>query len=145
MLAVGNQTLSVTFTPTDSVDYVSATKQVTLVVTQPAITLSPSSLNFGNVTLGGIGLLTETVTNTGSTTLKITNVSLSPGTLSTYETFPFLSLCLPNLAPGKSCDIFVSFLATNLGTHTATLLITDSATGSPQQIPITGTVIKATH
>ncbi|MGA2743375.1 MAG: choice-of-anchor D domain-containing protein [Candidatus Sulfotelmatobacter sp.] len=145
VLAVGNQTLSVTFTPTDSVDYVSATKQVTLVVTQPAITLSPSSLNFGNVTLGGIGLLTETVTNTGSTTLKITNVSLSPGTLSTYETFPFLSLCLPNLAPGKSCDIFVSFLATNLGTHTATLLITDSATGSPQQIPITGTVIKATH
>jgi hypothetical protein len=145
LLAVGNQTLSVTFTPTDSVDYISATKQVTLVVTQPAITLSPSSLNFGNVTLGGAGLLTETVTNTGSTTLKITNVSMTFGSGTTWETFPFLSLCPPNLAPGRSCDIFVSFLATNLGTHTATLLITDSAPGSPQQIPITGTVIKATH
>jgi hypothetical protein len=29
--------------------------------------------------------------------------------------------------------------------HTATLIVTDSATGSPQQIPITGTVTKATH
>jgi hypothetical protein len=145
VLAVGNQTLSVTFTPTDSVDYNSATKQVTLVVTQPAITLSPSSLNFGNVTLGGAGLLTETVTNTGSTTLKITSVSLSPGTLSTFETFPFLSLCPPSLAAGRSCEIFVSFLATSLGAHSATLVITDSAPGSPQQIPITGTVVKGTH
>jgi hypothetical protein len=145
VLAVGNQTLSVTFTPTDSVDYNSATKQVTLVVTQPAITLSPASLNFGSVPLDGAGLLTETVTNTGTTTLKITKVSMTYGSGTTWETFPFLSLCPPSLSPGRSCDIFVSFLATNLGVHTATLIVTDSATGSPQQIPITGTVTKATH
>ncbi len=145
VLAVGNQTLSVAFTPTDSVDYNTATKQVTLVVTQPAITLSPASLNFGNVTLGGIGILTETVTNTGTTTLKITRVSITPGSGSNLGTFLFLSLCPPSLSPGKSCDIFVSFLATNPGVHNATLSITDSATGSPQQIAITGNGIKATH
>lgn len=145
VLAVGNQTLSVTFTPTDSVDYNTATKQVTLVITQPAITLSPASLNFGNVPLGGAGLLTETVTNTGATTLKITNVSITPGSGSNWTTFPFLGLCPPSLAAGRSCVILVSFLAENLGVHNATLLLTDSATGSPQQIPITGNVIKATH
>lgn len=142
ILAAGNQTLSVTFTPTDLVDYTTATKQVTLVVTQPSITLSPSSLNFGSVKLGGAGLLTETVTNTGTTALKITNVSITPGSGSNWGTFPFLSLCPPSLSAGRSCDIFVSFLASSLGVHNATLVVTDSATGSPQQIPITANVIK---
>jgi hypothetical protein len=142
ILAIGNQTLSVTFTPTDSVDYSTATKQVTLVVTQPTITLSPSSLNFGNVNLGGAGLLTEVVTNKGTTALKITNVSITPGSGSNWGTFPFLSLCPPSLPAGKSCDIFVSFLATSLGVHNATLVVTDSASGSPQQIPITANVVK---
>ncbi len=142
ILAVGSHTLSVTFTPSDSADYSTATKQVTLVVTQPSITLSPSSLNFGNVNLNGVGLLTEIVTNTGTTTLKITNVSITPGSGSNWGTFPYLSLCPPSLPAGKSCDIFVSFLATSLGVHNATLVVTDSATGSPQQIPITANVVK---
>jgi Legume lectin domain len=144
LLGVGNQTLSVTFNPTDAVDYTSATKQVTLVVTQPSITLSPSSLNFGNVSLGGIGLLTETVTNTGTTALKITKVSITPGSGSNGETFVPISVCPASVAPGHNCVIYVAFFGISLGVHDATLVITDSATGSPQQIPITGTIIKGT-
>jgi hypothetical protein len=48
--AAGNDTLSVTFTPTDTTNYTTATKTVTLIVTQatPVITwASPASITYG--------------------------------------------------------------------------------------------------
>src|SRR6202043_3209990 len=48
--AAGNDTLSVTFTPTDTTNYTTATKTVTLTVTQaaPVITwANPSSVTYG--------------------------------------------------------------------------------------------------
>ena len=48
--AAGNDTLSVTFTPTDSANYTTATKTVTLTVSQaaPVITwASPASITYG--------------------------------------------------------------------------------------------------
>jgi hypothetical protein len=142
VLPAGNQTLSTAFTPASPLNYASATAQVTLLVTQPSIGLSPTSLNFGTVGLGKLAFLTETVSNPSSSSLKITGVSLKLGTGSDWEEFAFLSFCGPSLPPGKSCYILVSFFADTLGTHDATLLVTDSAAGSPQQIPITATVVK---
>jgi len=145
VLAAGTQTLSVIFTPTDSVDYNPASAQVVLVVTPATIGLSPSTLNFGNVTVGRIEVLTETVSNPGPKPLKISGISIKLGTGSDLVEFAFLGLCPPSLPAGKSCDIFVSFFADTPGVHDATLVLTDSGTGSPQQIPITGTGVKATH
>ena len=42
-MAVGNQTLSVTFTPTDTVDYASATQTVQITVTQATLTVSANA------------------------------------------------------------------------------------------------------
>jgi hypothetical protein len=142
MLPAGSQVLAVAFTPTNAVDYKSATAQVTLLVTQPSIGLSPSSLNFGNVKLGNLEFLLETVSNPGTTALKITGVSIKPGSDSDPYEFGFLSLCSEYLNPGKSCDIVVSFYADTLGLHNATLLVTDNAAGSPQQVPLTANVVK---
>jgi hypothetical protein len=142
MLPAGSQALAVAFTPTNAVDYKSATAQVTLLVTQPSIGLSPSSLNFGNVKLGNLEFLLETVSNPGTTALKITGVSIKPGSDSDPYEFGFLSLCSEYLNPGKSCDIVVSFYADTLGLHNATLLVTDNAAGSPQQVPLTANVVK---
>ncbi|MFZ1159869.1 MAG: hypothetical protein WAO10_18940 [Candidatus Sulfotelmatobacter sp.] len=142
VLPAGSQTLAVTFTPANSVGYNSATAQVTLLVTQPAIGLSPSSLKFGNVKFGNLVFLLETVSNPGSTALKITGVSIKPGSGSDLYEFGFLSLCGEYLNPGKSCDIVVSFYADALGVHNANLLVTDNAAGSPQQIPIIANVVK---
>ena len=142
VLAAGSQTLAVAFTPTNSVDYNSATAQVTLLVTQPAIGLSPSSLKFGNVKFGNLVFLLETVSNPGSTPLKITGVTIKLGSGSDWDDFGVLSLCGEYLNPGKSCDIVVSFYADDLGAHNATLLVTDNAAGSPQQIPMTANVVK---
>ncbi|HEY6337606.1 MAG TPA: hypothetical protein VIW68_03855 [Candidatus Sulfotelmatobacter sp.] len=142
VLAAGNQTLSVTFTPTDAVDYTQAAAQVTLLVTQPVIGLSPSSLNFGTVVKGKLEYLVETVSNPGNTSLSLASVSLKRGLGSDGDDFGFLNLCGSSLAPGKSCDILVGFNADDLGVHNATLVLTDSAAGSPQKIPITANVVK---
>jgi glucuronoarabinoxylan endo-1,4-beta-xylanase len=58
ILPVGNQMLSVTFTPTDTADYTSATGSVTLSVTKPATAISweaPTAITYGTA-LGGTEL-----------------------------------------------------------------------------------------
>jgi len=57
ILAVGSQTLSVTFTPTDTTDYTSATASVTITVNQPALSLAigpppGAGPSLGTLTLG---------------------------------------------------------------------------------------------
>jgi hypothetical protein len=47
MLNAGTQTLSVTFTPTDTVNYTTATANVSLVVTPTVTWAAPSQINYG--------------------------------------------------------------------------------------------------
>ena len=72
--SVGTQTLSVTFTPTDSTDYTAATQTVSLVVTKGSVTVNGASSlpvsRYGdtvNITFTFIG---GGVTPTGTATLK---------------------------------------------------------------------------
>jgi len=141
ILAVGTQTLSVTFTPTDSGDYNAATAQVSLQVTAPPLTLtfSPTSMNFGNVKYGNLVSQLETVTNVGSSTVTFTNVSVSS---TDWDDFIPVSGCLLPLKPGKSCGVLVFFFADDMGTRTGSLNFTDTAAGSPQSVPLTGTVVQ---
>jgi hypothetical protein len=143
ILAAGNQTLSVTFTPTDSVDYTTATKQVTLVVTQPTITISPSSVNFGTVSSGKTATQTVTVSNPGTVAVTITSIAVTNA--SDRDDFTARSYCGSSLAAGRSCTITVTFNADDSGTRTANLKLTDSAAGSPQNVLLTGVVSKKGH
>ena len=88
MLGAGSRTLSVTFTPTDTTDYTTATASVTLVVTQatPAITWpTPAAIPYGTAlsatqldassTVAGTFVYTPaagTVLGAGSRTLSVT-------------------------------------------------------------------------
>jgi Legume lectin domain/Abnormal spindle-like microcephaly-assoc'd, ASPM-SPD-2-Hydin len=139
VLPAGSQTLSVTFAPTDAVDYTTASAHVTILVTQPLITLSPTSIDFGTVKKRKTVSRTETLSNPGSSSLSITNVSIKLGNAD-KDDFTFTSYCGSTLAAGASCNITVRFYADDQGTRTATLVITDSAAGSPQSVPLTGKV-----
>jgi len=90
-----------------------------------------------------LNLKTENVTvkNTGTSTVTINKVSVTPGTGTDGEAFTELNFCPPKLAAGKSCIITVLFFADKAGTRTATLNITDNAVGSPQQVSLSATVI----
>jgi Legume lectin domain/HYDIN/CFA65/VesB-like, Ig-like domain len=113
----------------------------TLNVPGPQVSISPSSLNFGNVGLLGLSAKTVTVKNVGSVSLQISGVS---ETLiqSDWDDFTFVSLCPGTLAPGKSCTIAVVFFADDLGLRTSTLNIFDNGPGGQQQISMTGTAVK---
>jgi len=142
VLPAGTQTLSVLFTPTDALDYTSAGQSVMLVVKQAQINLSPSSLAFGNVFWGNIATQTETITNVGNAALSISRISIALGKGSDGDDFALITGCGSSLAPGASCRILVFFLADDLGSHAATLVIKDNAAGSPQNVGITANVVK---
>jgi hypothetical protein len=142
VLPAGTQTLSVIFTPTDTLDYTPASGSVTIVVTQAQISLSPSSINFGTVVFGKTVSQPVTVTNVGNAGLKITKVSVTLGPGSDRDDFALWTNCGSSVAPGASCSIVVSFLADDLGSHASTLVVTDNAPGSPHQVGITANVVK---
>jgi hypothetical protein len=109
--------------------------------TAPAVTLNPTSWNFGTLYLLQSKSKNITVTNTGNATLNITHVSLALGAGTPTGEFSFLNLCPSHLAAGSSCHITASFQANHVGSPTATLNISDNAAGSPQQVPLSATVI----
>jgi hypothetical protein len=119
-----------------------SSKNANFTVTQGAmVSLSPTSINFGNVPFLHLVWQNLKVTNVGGSTLKISKVSITPGN-SDGDDYFFLNLCGSQLPAGKSCYITVFFWADDLGTRTATLNITDNAPNSPQQVPLTANVIK---
>jgi hypothetical protein len=147
--AGANCTISVTFTPTAT-----GTSSGTVVVTDnatnspqsatlsgtgttPTVGFSPTSVNFGNLTVGtksgpkGIKL-----TNNTGATLTITRVSVS-------SSYSQTNSCGASVAKGASCTISVSLTPPSAGIIPGTLTITDSASGSPQTVPLTGTGISA--
>jgi hypothetical protein len=135
---------NISFTATNGVGS-GATESFTLTVPGggPIAKVSTTSINFGKVNLFHLGTRTVTLINTGTSTLKIGGILVTPGPETDRDDFLSVSACKPTLAPGKSCAIYVFFLADEVGTHTATLNITDNAPGSPQQVSLTGTAIRS--
>jgi Bacterial Ig-like domain (group 3) len=112
------------------------------VVAAAALKIAPSSVNFGNVYVGFFGVQFVTLTNTGMGPISIKTVAIASSGGASPEFFD-TSVCPSTLAANKSCIILLSFIPARDATtvHSATLVITDSAAGSPQSVPLTGTPI----
>lgn len=102
-----------------------------------SLTLSKTSLTFPATTVGTTSVpQSVTLTNSGSSTLDITGISLSgvnPGS------FIDLSTCGPTLAPATNCVLEVALRPAAKGSLTAILSIADNGSGSPQKVTLTGT------
>lgn len=127
-ITAGQQSGSVTIT-----DNAPNSPQVlALTGTGTLVEVAPARLTFGTQTVGTTSSAKNvTVTNTGSTSVRVTN-----------ETSPasFLhSRTCSTLAPGASCGISVQFAPTTSGAQTGTLKIHDSDHGSPQVVTLSGT------
>jgi hypothetical protein len=103
----------------------------------PAVHLSPSSLNFG-ATVIGVTSAAQTVTlaNTGTAALNITSIAMGGANPADYAQ---TNTCLASLAAGASCAISVTFTPTATGARSASLSVTDNASGSPQSVALSGT------
>jgi hypothetical protein len=100
--------------------------------TGPAVTLSPGSLNFGNVNVGSLSApQTVTLSNTGNATLDISSVTASGN-------FVVDNFCQSTLAAGNTCPITVLFKPASGGTQSGVLSVADNALGSPQTVSLTG-------
>lgn len=103
----------------------------------PAVTLSPSSLTFAQTPLSQKSAAQNvTLTNTGSATLSISSIATGGG--NAPKEFTETNTCDSSVAAGANCTISVIFSPFLYGTRTSTLTITDNATGSPQNVTLTG-------
>ena len=99
---------------------------------------------FGTVVVGDSGSSSVTVSNSGTAALAISSIALS-GT--NQANFAETNTCGSSLAVNASCTITGVFTPAASTNYTATLSITDNATGSPQTIALTGsgTTTTVTH
>ncbi len=105
--------------------------------TTPTLTVTPTSLAFGTQITGTTSdAQIVTVKNTGTIAVTLSSIALG-GTNAT--SFQEIGTCGASLAVGASCSLYVAFSPTTAAALTATLSITDNATGSPQKVTMTGT------
>jgi hypothetical protein len=113
----------------------------------PALTVTPPSLTFGDVTLGDFAPLPFTMTNTNPTTSDTVTGYVHSGP----DANDFLAVPSSNcqtdasgnvvLAAGASCTVDVGFFPGALGTRSDTLTLADSlASGASVAVSGTGTI-----
>jgi hypothetical protein len=106
---------------------------------QPQLTISPTSLSFGNVNVGGSSPQTVTLTNPGNATLTISAASASGAG------FSMSGLALPaNINAGANTSFTAQFAPTVTGAASGSISITTNAPGSPAAIALNGTGTQAT-
>jgi hypothetical protein len=111
------------------------------------VTASPATANFGSVALSTTsGTQNVLLKNTGTSAITISSISVTTGSgykLATGAT-PACSTSSP-LGSGASCNIGIAFTPTAIGTQTATLTVSSSASNSPTNVALTGIGLAATQ
>ena len=133
-LAVG--THSITAKYSGDGNFWTSTSSVLSQVVQGAIAqISPTSLAFGNQTVG-ISSASQSVAVTNSGNIPLTLAANIVGT--NAGDFSQTNTCGSSVAAGGSCTISVTFNPTATGTRAAALSITDNAPNSPQSVSLGG-------
>jgi nitrogen fixation protein FixH len=140
------QSFSVTFTPqsagTVSGNLAIANTGATPVMNIPlsgggqtagALTPSPASLNFGSVEVGSNQALTETLTNSGGSSVTVAQVS------PTGTGYSVSGLSLPlTLTAGQSQGFSVTFTPSSTGNSSGNLAILSNASDASLNVPLSG-------
>jgi Abnormal spindle-like microcephaly-assoc'd, ASPM-SPD-2-Hydin len=100
------------------------------------VSLTPGQLNFGTQTVGTTSAGKNiTVTNHEKVVVNFTSVAIAGINNSDFSQ---TDNCI-SLSPGGTCTITVTFTPSAKGARNATLVLTDSATNSPQTAKLSGT------
>ena len=95
---------------------------------------APASLNFGSVQAGGSQTLSETLTNSGNTAVKISQATVS-GT-----GFSVAGLTLPlTLSAGQSANFNITYKPQSAGASNSSVAITSDASNSTLNVLLSGT------
>jgi hypothetical protein len=144
-LAAGrNCTLYVAFSPNDGGNLTAAITgaggaSVALSGLATQVGLSATKLNFGTVTVGQTSAAQSvTVTNTGNTTLDITQMKITGAEAADFFRAAG-GTCGATLPASQSCAIPVRFRPQATGARSAYLQLTDNGGASPQYVALLGT------
>ncbi|HXM67926.1 MAG TPA: choice-of-anchor D domain-containing protein [Candidatus Acidoferrum sp.] len=148
LAAAASCAVSVTFKPTTTgarsanltfTDNASGSpQQVPLSGTGTTAELTPTSLSFGTLAVGLTSAVkTVTLKNVGTTAITITSIAVTGAEAGDFP--KTATSCGSSLAVAASCTVSVTFKPTTTGARSANLTFTDSAAGSPQQVPLSGT------
>jgi hypothetical protein len=97
---------------------------------------SPSSESFGSVTVGGQQTVSEKITNTGGTSLTISQAATSGAA------FSLSGLTTPTtLSAGQSTTFTVAFAPTTTGSASGSVTLTSNGSNPTLTIPLSGTGI----
>jgi hypothetical protein len=151
----GTCTVTVNYTPS-----VATTETATLVLTDggpgspqsvaltgnvvaPLLTVAPTSLAFTSTAIGtAAGAQTVTLTNGTGTAIPFTSATVVVGTPPASVT-DFTATVTPACASvpaNGTCTVSVNYTPSVATMETATLVLTDGGSGSPQSVALTGTV-----
>jgi Abnormal spindle-like microcephaly-assoc'd, ASPM-SPD-2-Hydin len=103
-------------------------------VTPGVLAANPTAVAFGNVQVGNSASLSETLTNTGGSSVTISQVS------SSAAAFSISGLTLPlTLTPNQSVTFTASFTPISAGAASGSLSVASNASNSPLSIALSGT------
>ncbi len=151
-------TVSVVFSPTqpgprlDTINITNAGpyQSVSLIGTgvvsgaSDTVTINDSSLNFGNETVGiSTGTLQVTLQNTGSYPMSFQSVVASGDFAISSNSCPVNTTT--EFQAQQTCSVNVTFTPTVTGTRNGLLSFSDSASGSPQTVSLTGVGLASTQ
>lgn len=104
-----------------------------------AATPSPAQVDFGPVQVSSKSpAATVTLTNNSNSAITVNRVSVGGPNKGEF-TITSETCQNQTLAPGGTCHVLIVFRPEAAGSRTATLTFTDSATNSPQTVPLLGT------
>jgi Abnormal spindle-like microcephaly-assoc'd, ASPM-SPD-2-Hydin/Protein of unknown function (DUF1573) len=145
-----NASLNVAFSPSASESVtgnvtVTTTQGTSAVIavsgsgTQAALALTPSSVSFGNVTVGAPNSQTIQISNTGTAVLTISQLSVTGTGFSTS------SVGLPlSINPGAASTFNVQFAPQSAGSASGSVSLVSNAPNSPSVLALSGAGIAAT-
>jgi Transmembrane protein 131-like N-terminal len=96
------------------------------------VSISPTSLDFGNQFVGSPNSQAVTLTNSTKKVLNISSVTVT-GSFLVQE-----SPCGSTVAPGAQCSFYVLFLP-SAGAQSGILSVNDDANNTPQKVKLSGT------
>jgi len=133
--AAGTRTASVVFT--DDASGSPQTLNLDGTGTAPGLTLSATTLTFDSQVVGTTSApQTLTLTNDGNAVLGMSSLNVIGAN---PVDFPETTNCGTAIPSGGSCTVSVTFRPTASGSRTASVSISDNASGNPQVVSLTGT------
>lgn len=118
---------------------VTSPQTVALSGTGSGVKFTPASINFGKVTVGTQTPANLTITNVGSTTLKISGATISGTNSADFFSSGGNPPCGGSIGAGQTCTLTLYFTPSVVGTEKATYKVYDNSPGSPQSLNMSGT------